>query len=36
MSQDVVILGPHPLLRKVVRGGLLGWESGRGFYVDER
>ena len=24
---------PHPLLRKMVRGGLLGVKSGRGFFT---
>lgn len=27
---------PHPLLRKMVRAGLLGRKSGRGFYVYDR
>lgn len=27
---------PHPLLRKMVRAGLLGRKSGRGFYTHER
>ena len=27
---------PHPLLRKMVRGGLLGVKSGRGFFTYEK
>ena len=27
---------PHPLLRKMVRGGLLGVKSGRGFFTYDK